>query len=67
MNKLLALCALLLAGCGAEEKTMVVVEPVSGCEYIATTYGDGGTLSGSYIKPRTDSRGKHICTQRSES
>lgn len=59
MKKLILLLA--LAGCSNGERQVLLVDPTDGCQYIATTYGDGGPLSGSYIKPRTSKDGKQIC------
>lgn len=53
--------AVLLSGCsGKPERTIGLVDPVSGCKWVATQYGDGFT-GGNYVKPQTDSNGKQIC------
>lgn len=53
--------AILLSGCdGKPERTIGLVDPVSGCKWVATQYGDG-FMGGNYVKPQTDSNGKQIC------
>lgn len=59
-KKILAL-SLALAGCGEPEKTMLLIDPASGCQYVATLYGQGSVTSGSYFKPLTDSKGRQRC------
>lgn len=61
MKKLILL--LVLSGCGDGEKQILLVDPTDGCEYIATMYGGGGPMSGTYVKARTTKDGKQICTK----
>ena len=64
----LVLVTLLLCGCSDEpEKTMLLVDPLTGCKYVATAYGGNGVFSGRYFKPQTDGNGKQVCSQRIES
>lgn len=59
---------LLLTGCSGEpEKTMLLIDPLTGCKYVATAYGGDGVFSGRYFKPQTDGNGKQVCSQRIES
>lgn len=53
--------AVLLSGCGGKpERTIGLADPVSGCKWVATQYGDG-FMGGNYVKPQTDSNGEQIC------
>jgi hypothetical protein len=61
MKKLILLLA--LAGCDNVEKQVLLVDPTDNCQYIATLYGSGGMMSGTYIKPRTTKDGKQICVK----
>jgi hypothetical protein len=61
MKKTILALSLALAGCGEPEKTMMLIDPASGCQYVATMYAQGGLMAGSYVKPVTDSKGKQRC------
>lgn len=51
----------LLSGCiGKPERNIQLVDPITGCRYVAKFYGDG-FASGSSIKTQTDANGEQIC------
>lgn len=61
MKKSILALSLALAGCGDPERTMLLVDPATGCQYAATFYGQGGLGEGSYVKPIADGKGKQRC------
>lgn len=58
---LVLIAAVLLSGCSNKpERSIVLIDPASGCRYVMTQYGDG-FMSGDYVKPQTDHNGKQVC------